>query len=83
MILVSIALYAATSRFNWNLPAYPDEKVWFFNPMAWQVVFYMRRGAGGNGSPGSRSSIGGGRLTVVLAIAYLAFAASHCIVLAL
>ena len=40
VILVSIALYAVTSHFNWNLPGYPDEKVWFFNPMAWQVVFY-------------------------------------------
>ena len=40
VILVSIALYAVTSHFNWNLPGYPDDKVWFFNPMAWQVVFY-------------------------------------------
>jgi hypothetical protein len=39
-IAASIALYAATNRFNWNLPGYPDGKVWFFNPMAWQVVFY-------------------------------------------
>ena len=34
------ALYAATCHFDWNLPGYPDDKVWFFNPMAWQVVFY-------------------------------------------
>ena len=27
-------------HFDWNLPGYPDDKVWFFNPMAWQVVFY-------------------------------------------
>jgi hypothetical protein len=40
VILVSIGLYAVTSHFNWNLPGYPDDKVWFFNPMAWQVVFY-------------------------------------------
>jgi len=40
VILVSIAFYAVTSHFNWNLPGYPDDKVWFFNPMAWQVVFY-------------------------------------------
>ncbi len=37
----SLALYAATCRYNWNLPAYPDDKVWFFNPMAWQVLFHM------------------------------------------
>ena len=35
------ALYAATCHFDWNLPAYPDGKVWYFNPMAWQVVFYV------------------------------------------
>jgi hypothetical protein len=37
----SLVLYAATVGFNWNLPAYPDNKVWFFNPMAWQVVFHV------------------------------------------
>jgi hypothetical protein len=41
VILVSIGLYAVTSHFNWNMPGYPDDKVWFFNPMAWQVVFYV------------------------------------------
>lgn len=41
VIAVSLALYAATCRYNWNLPAYPDDKVWYFNPMAWQVVFYV------------------------------------------
>jgi hypothetical protein len=41
VIAASLALYAATSHFDWNLPAYPENKVWFFNPMAWQVVFYV------------------------------------------
>jgi hypothetical protein len=40
VLLASFGLYAAASRFNWNLPGYPDDKVWFFNPMAWQVIFY-------------------------------------------
>ncbi|MGE5150206.1 MAG: OpgC domain-containing protein, partial [Rhodospirillaceae bacterium] len=40
VLLASFGLYAATNRFNWNLPGYPDDKVWFFNPMAWQVIFY-------------------------------------------
>ena len=40
VIWPSLALYAVTSHFDWNLPGYPDDKVWFFNPMAWQVVFY-------------------------------------------
>jgi hypothetical protein len=40
VLLFSVALYAATCHFDWNLAGYPDGKVWFFNPMAWQVVFY-------------------------------------------
>jgi hypothetical protein len=40
VLLTSLALYAATCHFNWNLTGYPADKVWFFNPMAWQVVFY-------------------------------------------
>ena len=41
VIAASLVLYAATCRFDWNLPAYPDGKVWYFNPMAWQVVFHV------------------------------------------
>jgi hypothetical protein len=41
VIAASLVLYAATCHFVWNLPAYPDDKVWYFNPLAWQVVFYV------------------------------------------
>ena len=41
VIAASLGLYALTCHYNWNLPAYPENKVWFFNPMAWQVVFYV------------------------------------------
>ncbi len=40
VLVLSVALYAATCHFEWNLAGYPADKVWFFNPMAWQVVFY-------------------------------------------
>jgi hypothetical protein len=40
VLAVSVAIYAATCHFDWNLAGYPDGKFWFFNPMAWQVVFY-------------------------------------------
>jgi hypothetical protein len=40
VLIASVVLYAATCHFDWNLPGYPDNKVWYFNPMAWQVVFY-------------------------------------------
>jgi hypothetical protein len=74
VILVSLALYVVTGHFNWNLPAYPDDKVWFFNPMAWQVVFYT----------GAALAVVAHKLaifdrwwrtTATLAVAYLAFAA--------
>ncbi len=44
VIAVSLALYALTCRFDWNLPGYPEPKVWFFNPFAWQVLFYTGAG---------------------------------------
>src|SRR5262249_5779355 len=37
----SLVLYAATCRLGWNLPAYPEGKVWYFNPLAWQIVFHL------------------------------------------
>ena len=74
VIAISVALYAATCRLNWSLPAYPDEKVWYFNPMAWQVVFHV----------GAACAVFGPRLSwldrfriplTVLAVAFLLFAA--------
>jgi hypothetical protein len=40
VLAASLALYGLTCHFDWNLPGYPEPKVWFFNPLAWQVVFY-------------------------------------------
>ncbi len=74
VITVSLALYAATCHYDWNLPAYPDGKVWYFNPMAWQVVFYV----------GAACAVLGPQLAwldrfrrplTVLAVLYLLFAA--------
>jgi hypothetical protein len=41
VIAVSLVLYVLTCHYDWNLPAYPDGKVWFFNPLAWQIVFHV------------------------------------------
>jgi hypothetical protein len=40
VLAISLGFYAITLHFDWNLPAYPDDKVWFFNPMAWQAIFF-------------------------------------------
>lgn len=37
---LSGALYAATVHFNWNLPS-QDGSGWFFNPLAWQFLFFI------------------------------------------
>ncbi len=74
VIGVSVALYAATCHYNWNLAAYPDGKVWYFNPMAWQVVFHV----------GAAAAVLGPRLAwfdrwrwplAILAVLYLLFSA--------
>jgi hypothetical protein len=70
----SLVLYAVALHFDLNLPGYPDGKVWYFNPLAWQLVFYL----------GAASAVLGPRLAVldrfkrplaVAALAYLAFSA--------
>ena len=48
-IAASIALYAAANRYGLDLPANADEQaVWYFNPLAWQLIFFtgfaLRRG---------------------------------------
>ena len=37
---ISFVLYAAARYWEWNLPAHPEGTTWFFNPLAWQLVFY-------------------------------------------
>ena len=39
-LALSVALYAAVQHFYWNLPAYPTG-TWFFNPLAWQLIFVV------------------------------------------
>jgi hypothetical protein len=41
MLLASAALYAAVRLLNLNLPSWPEEGEWYFNPLAWQVLFVM------------------------------------------
>jgi hypothetical protein len=39
MLAGSAALYTVTRVFELNMPTYPLEGVWFFNPLAWQLLF--------------------------------------------
>jgi hypothetical protein len=38
---VSLALYLAVLSLQFNLPTWPVEGEWFFNPLAWQLVFVL------------------------------------------
>jgi hypothetical protein len=40
-LTVSIGLYAAARAFGLNLPNWPEAGGWFFNPIAWQLVFTL------------------------------------------
>jgi hypothetical protein len=40
-LIVSIGLYAAARAFGLNLPNWPQPGGWFFNPIAWQLIFTL------------------------------------------
>lgn len=68
----SLALYVASRILNWNLPAGPGDNVWFFNPFAWQLVFYLGASFAAAGRMGERLAAFR-RWLMPLALVYLAF----------
>ena len=40
-LVVSVGLYAAARAFDLNLPNWPEPGGWFFNPIAWQLIFTL------------------------------------------
>ena len=38
---LSVAIYAVVLSFGLNLPTWPAEGTWYFNPFAWQLVFVL------------------------------------------
>ncbi len=41
LALLSLAGWALSAHFRINLPAYPNEGGWFFNPLCWQLLFVL------------------------------------------
>ncbi len=39
-LAAAAALYLATRAFDWNLAAYPEGRSWYFDPFAWQFLFF-------------------------------------------
>jgi len=50
----SVALYIAVRQFGWALHLYPDNRPWFFNPLAWQLLFVIGAACGHLQSAGRR-----------------------------
>ncbi|MGH7126139.1 MAG: OpgC family protein [Stellaceae bacterium] len=40
-LIPSALVYAAVQRWGWALHVYPDNRPWFFNPLAWQFLFVI------------------------------------------
>jgi hypothetical protein len=53
LLPVSLTIYAATLVLGVNLPTWPVEGTWFFDPLAWQMIFVLGfLAAGTNGLGG-------------------------------
>jgi hypothetical protein len=72
MLLLSVALYVLVQYFYWNLPAYPTG-TWFFNPLAWQLIFVFGAWCAVGGSE-YVSKLVRSRIVVAIAIAFLVLA---------
>jgi hypothetical protein len=72
-LLGSAILYVLARWFDWNLASYPPGTTWYFNPFAWQLMFFF----------GAWCGIGGvaqiwpiiqSRVALIIALAWVLFA---------
>jgi hypothetical protein len=71
-LIGSIVVYLAARHFGWNL-ATSRVAVWYFNPFAWQLLFFLGAWIAVGGAEAAQSIVRT-RTVFWLAIAYLAFA---------
>jgi hypothetical protein len=50
----SVLVYFLARHYDWNLPAYPEGKTWFFDPFMWQLAFYLGAAFAADGRVGER-----------------------------
>src|SRR5205807_5652634 len=72
ILICSMVVYLAGRHFGWNLPASPSG-FWYFNPFAWQLLFFLGAWIALGGAQAVQSIIRT-RTVFWLAITYLAFA---------
>jgi len=71
-LVCSMVVYAAGRHFGWNLAASPSG-FWYFNPFAWQLLFFLGAWIALGGAEAIQSIIRT-RTAFWLAVAYLVFA---------
>lgn len=71
--VLSVALWAVAYFGGLNLKLYPVEQDWFFNPFAWQLLFFIGAWCAVGGAPWLRK-VYCSNVVLVVCIAYLAFA---------
>jgi hypothetical protein len=69
----SVVLYALARYFDWNLPSYPAGTTWYFNPFAWQMLFFFGAWCG-SGAIAQLKPLLNSRVVFSIAIAWLLFA---------
>ena len=72
-LFASAALYVLARYFDWNLPSYPKGATWYFNPFAWQLLFFFGALCG-CGGVAQISKFVQSRIVFSIAIAWIAFA---------
>src|SRR6516165_7430530 len=72
-LFASVALYVLARYFDWNLPSYPKGATWYFNPFAWQLLFFFGAWCG-CGGVAQISKFVQSRIVFSIAIAWIAFA---------
>ena len=69
----SVVLYVLARYFDWNLPSYPKGATWYFNPFAWQLLFFFAAWCGCGGAA-KIATVFQSRIVFGVAIAWILFA---------
>jgi hypothetical protein len=72
-LLGSAVLYVLARIFDWNLPSYPEGTTWYFNPFAWQLMFFFAAWCATGGAVKYWNIIQS-RVVLTAAVAWLVFA---------
>jgi hypothetical protein len=72
-LLGSILVYIGARVFDWNLASYPPGTHWYFNPFAWQLMFFFAAWCGVGGVAKLQGLIQS-RVAQAVAVAWITFA---------